>query len=328
MLGQKHPHLVVRHVPWNSSKFESLRNLLKPSRARGLLEMFREDTASLVVAVQGNIEHSSLSLKACRIAKIKCLSYIPVPHSNHVMGAKLGACRDVFSSPIFKWPDVYVTISEEMERLLRERGAVAPVQIVYNGIDIDRFEGGDKEGARRDLKLPLDKILLGLVGRIEFRQKQQHLLVDAVSADPELKDKCHLVFAGEGPDSENLANLLNEKGVSHTIFEWCDTAPLYKALDALVIPSRYEGLPLVMLESLSSETTVFGSDRDGMRDILPESRRFRADDTFALSEALRAWIQVGCPKPEEYLVQRVRKEMSLEQFGRSFTEAILSEFKK
>ncbi len=318
-----HPQLTLEKVGYQSSKLEALRNRLKPSRSRILADRFRQLGPSLVVAIQGNIEHSSLALHAARLAGIPSTSYIPVPHSNAEMGARLGALRDLFCAHVFKLPDSFITITDEMARLLKLQGATAPVHIVYNGIDTTRFQPGDAAAACSQLGLPIDKIRLGVIGRIEFRQKQQHLLVQAVAADPALAKSCHLVFAGDGPDIEELRTLIAQHQLSGTLLPWTDPAKLYQALDALVIPSRYEGLPLVMLEALASGTAVLASDRDGMKDLLPVEWRFHPNDPAALTAALSRFIAQGRPKPDPDLVAKVRSSMSLASFGRSFSSAIL-----
>lgn len=321
-LAARHPHLSVMELPWHSSKLEALRNRLSPARSRSLAAMFREIAPARVVAIQGNIEHSSLAILAARAAGIPSVSYIPVPHSNAEMGAKLGAFRDRFCSHLFTLPDRFVTITDEMARMLRDRGTTAPIDIVYNGVDTNRFQPGDRTAARAALELPRGKTLLGIVGRLEFRQKQQHLLIEAVASDPELTAGCHLVFAGDGPDAGNLRDLLANRRLSGTVLPWCDPARLYQALDALIIPSRYEGLPLVMLEALASGTTVIGSDRDGMKDLLPPDRRFTPNDPAALATAIRRFVKSGRPAPDPDLVSRVRETMSLPAFNRSFATCI------
>lgn len=323
-LAGRFPNLRAHHVPWCSSKLEALRNHAKPVRIRNLSETLRGLAPSLVVAIQGNIEHSSLALHASRAAGIPCASYIPVPHTNAEMGAKLGAIRDWFCRHLFQLPDHFITISDEMAALLRERGTRAPIHIVYNGIDTGRFHQGDSVNARDTLNLPHDKTLVGVIGRIEFRQKQQHLLVEALAGDPKLRSTCHLVFAGEGPDRADLADIVSRLGVSATILPWCDPAHVYQAIDALVIPSRYEGLPLVMLEALASGTSVLGSDRDGMKDLLPEERRFAPDKPAAIRSALLRFIQDGCPPAPEVLVGRVKETMSMSAFRQAFSSTVLS----
>lgn len=324
-LAAGHPQLTMEKVDWKSSKLEALRNRLQPSRVNKLAARFREISPSLVVAIQGNIEHSSLSLLAARCAGIRCTSYIPVPHSNAEMGAKLGALRDFFCSYVFKLPDSFVTITDEMARLLKAQGATAPIHIVYNGVDTTRFHPGDAMAACQELELPADKTRIGVIGRIEFRQKQQHILVESLAADPSLASNCHPIFAGDGPDREALEVLLVQRGITGTVLPWCDPARLYQALDALVIPSRYEGLPLVMLEALASGTSVMGSDRDGMKDLLPAGRRFEPNSVSELTAAITRFITEGKPPPPPTLVDRVRDTMSLTSFSRAFSEAIISQ---
>jgi glycosyltransferase involved in cell wall biosynthesis len=322
-IAVKHPHLTLEKVEWHDSKLEALRNRLKPSRIKVLANRFRQISPALVVAIQGNIEHSSLGLHAARQARIPCVSYIPVPHSNAEMGARFGALRDLFCAHLFKLPDAFITITDEMARLLKQQGATAPIDIVYNGVDTQRFQPGDAKAACDELGLPFGKVRVGVIGRIEFRQKQQHLLVQAIAADPALAAACHLVFAGDGPDISPLQELIRQHQLAGTVLPWCDPARLYQALDALVIPSRYEGLPLVMLEALSTGTAVLGSDRDGMKDLLPEAWRFVPNSPAALSSALGQFIANGRSSPDPALVTRVRETMSIDSFNHSFSAAVL-----
>jgi len=323
-LAKFHPHLRIEELPYQSSKLEALRNRLQPGRVTKLATILKERQPSLVIAVQGNIEHSSLALWAARKAGIPSTSYLPVPHSNAEMGAKLGALRDLFCRRLFTLPDSFITITDEMASMLTAQGAACPVHVVYNGVDTSRFCPRNQKEAREVLGLPLDRKIFGMVGRLEFRQKQQHLLVTAISSDPALRAGCHLVFAGDGPDKIALEGQLEEKGISNTLLPWTDPAGLYPALDALVIPSRYEGLPLVMLEALSTGTAVLASDRDGMKDVLPATWRFQPNQSAALAETIRQFIQNELPAPSPQLVHRVRTEMSLESFGKSFAQTVFS----
>lgn len=323
-LSTLYPDLKVEKLDEHSSKFEAIRNQLMPWRIQRLAARFQQLNPTLVVAVQGNIEHSSLSLHAAKRAGIPSTSYIPVPHTNAEMGARLGTLRDAFTPGLFKLPDSFITITDEMSRLLRLRGTQVPIHIVYNGIDTARFRPGDAAAACQALGLPLDKTRIGMIGRIEFRQKQQHLLVEALAGNPQLLEKCHLVFAGDGPDSGALQERILRHGISATVLTWSDPALLYQAMHALVIPSRYEGLPLVMLEALASNTTVLASDRDGMKDLLPDGCRFPPNDVSGLGKILSHFIREEHPKPPSTLVKRVRDTMSLESFGEAFSTTLLA----
>jgi glycosyltransferase involved in cell wall biosynthesis len=322
-IQQLHPELKVVALPWCSSKLEGLRHLIKPGRITDLAAMLQTARPDLILAVQGNIEHSSLSLLAGKKAGIRTASYIPVPHSNAEMGAKLGSLRDLFTPRLFRTPDHFITITDQLAVMLRERGAVCPIHVVYNGVDTRRFQSADREGSRTGLNLPQNALILGMVGRIEFKQKQQHLLAEAAQLLHMSGKPLHLVYAGDGPDADALKEMLKAAKLSHTVLPWCDPAMLYPALDALIIPSRYEGLPLVMLEALACGTTVLASDRDGMKDVLPSDCRFTPGDPQALARTIQHFLSQYCPPPSEALVNRVREKMSLEAFAKNFTECLI-----
>ena len=65
-----------------------------------------------------------------------------------------------------------------------------------------------------------------------------------------------------------------------TLYPWSnDTRSIYPALDALVIPSSYEGVPLVMIEAIDCCIPVIATKVGGMAEFLPEEWLFdRGDD--------------------------------------------------
>jgi len=321
-LARQWPSLTIELLPWHSSKLEALRNRMLRKRIHELALRFDRVQPRLVVAVQGNIEHSSLALLAAKKAGIPSTSYIPVPHTHEEMGAKFGSIRDLFCRYLFRVPDSFITITDEMAVMLKKRGAKCPIHIVYNGVDTTRFQPGNQHVAGEALGLPQDRVILGMVGRLEFKQKQQDLLTRAIASKPSLRENCHLVFAGDGPDKDNLQILVNDLGVSATLLPWTDPAGLYPALNALIIPSRYEGLPLVMLEALACGIAVLASDRDGMKDILHPAWRFTPNDSSAMATAIEKFIKEGKQNPSDQLGSRIRGQMSLESFGNSFSSTV------
>jgi glycosyltransferase involved in cell wall biosynthesis len=151
-------------------------------------------------------------------------------------------------------------------------------------------------------------------------------LLQALKCQPGLAERFRVVFAGDGPDREALLAMASEAPFQGrvTVLPWVDTAQLYPALDVLVIPSRYEGLPLVMLEALACGTAVLGSDRDGMKDVLPESWRFPPDSSTALGGHLQQLVAQQDLSPPTDLVERIRNEMSLPAFSDSFRKTLRS----
>jgi glycosyltransferase involved in cell wall biosynthesis len=321
-------NLEIRAAPFTTRKLQGLRNRFAKKTICALRELLEAENPDLLLCIQGDIEDGSLALCAAEQMAAPCVSYIPVPHRMALMGAKLGAVRDRLNAWLFKKPDGWITISDSMKLLLEERGATAPVEVVRNGIDMKRFAPHGKAAARAALGLPENKTILGMIGRIEFNQKQQDFFVRTFSKRWKNNPVMHLVIAGDGPDRNRLEALVGGLGLRRqiTLVPWQeDSALVYSALDLLVIPSRFEGVPLVMLEALACGTPVAGSARDGMKDLLPAGWTFEAENGNALADVVE-YVSGHWKTDLPGLRAKVCSEYTVEKFQQNF-EAALGRFR-
>ena len=274
-------------------------------------QKFHSLEPDLVLCIQGDIAQSSKGLLAAKRADIKCVSYIATPHRMADMGAKLGTLRDHKNQPLFNIPDRFITISESMEEIIRERGCTKPITIVPNGILLPPTARLTPRASR---------VTLGLIGRIEFKQKQQDFMVQTFLNNPEFSES-HLLIIGDGPDAEKLNELIRGKD-NITLLPWQnDMEPLYEQIDMLVIPSRYEGVPLVMLEALARGIPTLGTACDGMKDLLPETWTFEPENAQALVDTFSTVRRIG-PNEISALQQKIRSKHSLEAFKQAFVKAV------
>lgn len=266
----------------------------------------------LVLCIQGDVSQSVQGIRAAKKAGIECVSYIAIPHRLSDMGAKLGSLRDRLNQHLLNQPDRYIAISDSMKKILLERGVTKPIAVVNNGIS-----------PPQSLKPKAQSLLtLGLLGRIEFKQKQQNFMVHTFCNHPEAFADCHLLLAGNGPDEARLRELVRGRE-NITLLPWQDDPDaFYKQIDCLLIPSRFEGVPLVMLEALARGIPVLGSRRDGMLDVLPEAWTFPPGDGAALADAFSKARNTWPPKIES-LQQRVATEMALTAFQSNFRRAVI-----
>ncbi|WP_309383872.1 glycosyltransferase family 4 protein [Cerasicoccus frondis] len=318
--------LEVRYSPAVTKKFQALRNHVNGKSFDDLVRLFAELAPDLIVCLQGEIEDSSMALLAAKKSEHRVMSYIPVAHTMEQMGAKLGALRDLTTGYLFRAPDSWMTISQCIADMLRDRGATAPIHIVENGIDTERFTPRDAAQLRQEQGLP-DGLLFGVCGRVEFNQKQQEFLVRAMSRWSGELAAAKLLIVGDGPDYARLQNIITEVGLTERIIlrAW-EKHPetLYPALDCLIIPSRFEGFPLVMLEAAACGVPVVGSDNDGMHDFLPTEWRFPQGSEEGLVRALKS-ITVGSGELVRKQRQRVLENHTLQQFEDRFVETLLRE---
>lgn len=326
-LQASHPHLEARAEAPPSRKLQGILNLLQRRSVERLAETFQRYGADLVLCAQGDLELSSRGVLAGKRAGIRTVSYIPFAHTQAQMGAKFGRLRDPFNRYLLNAPDAFITISREAAHHFRDRGTRVPVEVVYNGIEVERFKGGDRRAARSKLGLSEQGRVIALCGRLEVKQKGQLLLLEALRRSTWLQTNACTLLVGDGPDEPLLRRTVEQAGLSSCVVftGWCDTQTVYPALDALVIASRFEGMPLVMLEALVSGVPVVASDRDGMRELLPRDWRFPPGDADALGERLAAVLQTHGASTLERLAARVTEEMSVEAFQRHFVGQIMQQ---
>ncbi len=294
-------HQLTKNLP----KFEVLK---APCTAQQLKSL----KPDLVLCIQGDIAQSTQGVAAARKAGIECVSYLALPHTLHQMGAKLGALRDRANQKWLNQPSRYIVISKSMENILRDRGTTVPITIVPNGIPMPPAPRSPR---------PERQAVLGLLGRIEFNQKQQDFMVRTFLGFPEVFAGYHLLIAGDGPDAGKLHQMVKGKE-NITLRPWQnDTEAFYTKIDFLMLPSRYEGVPLVMLEALARGIPALGSNRDGMRDTLPASWTFDPEDGEALARTFSN-IRNTWQNEIKTIQQRVATEASLETFKANFLRAV------
>lgn len=140
-----------------------------------------------------------------------------------------------------------------------------------NGVDLELFQPGKQEAARRHLGLPLGVPLVLGVGSL-IRRKGFHHLLAAVAPMEELR----VVLVGEGPERRRLARRLP---AGRLIFlgglPQEKLARVYQAADVLVLPSSREGWPNVVTEALACGCPVVASATWGIPEILTDPKLAR-----------------------------------------------------
>lgn len=158
---------------------------------------------------------------------------------------------------------VVVALTSGEASLLRSTyGRVrAPIHIIPNGVDIDRFrppDAAERVQARAALGIDDDRMVAVFVGH-EFDRKGLPVAMDALRAAPDVL----LLVIGGSPDMIRRAQTqARAAGVGervHFAGTHRDPIPLLWAADALVLPSAYEANALVVLEALACGLPVIST---------------------------------------------------------------------
>lgn len=252
----------VRTVPWSATRAPGPGSAAEALRLRGLVGAVRPDVLHL---------HSSKAGLAGRLAVRGRLHTLFQPHGWSWLATtgSTSAATLRWERLAARWTDLLVCVGAGEAAEGRSRRLQARFAVVRNGVDLSRFRpagAAERAGARALLGLPASAPVVLCVGRLT-RQKGQDLLLDAWPRVTAVAPDALLVLVGDG----DLLPVLRARAPAGVRFAGAvdDVRPWYAAADLVVQPSRWEGLPLTLLEALASGRAVVSTDVPGLGDALP-----------------------------------------------------------
>lgn len=140
------------------------------------------------------------------------------------------------------------------------------VRVIPNAIDVDKFVPDEnKKKIGQDIRKQYgleNKLVIGHVGSFRYA-KNHEFLVRIFSVIAGLRDDARLLLVGEGGLMDNVKAQVKELGLENkVIFAGRQSKPqdYYHAMDMVIFPSRYEGLPGTIVESQASYIPALVSD--------------------------------------------------------------------
>jgi glycosyltransferase involved in cell wall biosynthesis len=220
-----------------------------------------------------------------------------------IIGAKLGRLRDRMVPALLGRFDYLLTVSASGAQAVSQRYAAGSSEILHPPIFIPGVELSPAERSTARLAVGLPQgYLLGVIGRVSVRHKGQDTALRVVATLRAAGHQVHLIVIGDGPDIGKLRSMAEELSVSeHVLFlGWREDAhELIPLLNAVIITSRHEGMPLTALQAAATGVPVVGYGVDGLAEFLPHTFRASYGDEARLAETISALMQGSLAWPAE-----------------------------
>ena len=146
-----------------------------------------------------------------------------------------------------------------------------PVETIYNGIDLKRFEAfRPAEDVRAEFNIPNDATLIGMVGRYTF-EKDHESMIESMAQLREQNIDIYFLAMGYGNKHAKLQQMITKHGLEGRFIltgQRTDAPDLINAMDICVLASHSEGCPNVILEYMAAHKPVIASDVGGCAELV------------------------------------------------------------
>lgn len=301
-------------------QFISFINIVRRERPRSILSMLTHNNIMAILAgMLFNIrvfacEHSTLG----EVIKTR-------------EGRKmLGVPTSVLVKALYKFATKVIAVSEDVKANLIEEFRISPemIEVIYNPIDMHRIVMLSNISVN-NITITKGVPVIIAMGRLTWI-KGFDVLIKAFSRVVK-EMEARLIILGEGSERAALEGLSAELGLTNRIsfagFQ-NNPYPFLSNADIFVISSRYEGLPMAVLEAMACGLPVIAADcRSGPREILQYGKcglLFPVGDEIALSEGMLKLLKDNELRKKFSILGKERAlDFSADKIVREYEELLL-----
>ena len=183
------------------------------------------------------------------------------------------------------------------------------VYLLNNAIDLDKFKYDEKirKQKRKELNINDSTLVIGHIGRF-VAQKNHTFLIDIFNEVHKQNQDSLLMLVGQGPLMNEIQEKVNNLGLKDSVIflgQRNDANELYQAMDVFVLPSLYEGLPVVGVEAQASGLLCFLSS-----DMTKETKVLDSTKFMSLSNSAEEWSNEILKSFKSYKKHDTNKEVS------------------
>jgi glycosyltransferase involved in cell wall biosynthesis len=200
------------------------------------------------------------ALKIAKQCKVSCR----ISHSHNTQYLTNNILKKMILSIVKQFIPKYAThllaCSQMAGRWLYSRNAF---DVIPNAIDFNKYQYSERmrKDIRESLNITDDVFVIGHIGRFEY-QKNHEYIIKIFQDVFNQRSNSILVLVGIGTNYSNIQKMVNDLGLQENVRflgKRSDIQAILSAVDCFILPSRFEGLPLVLVEAQASGLPCFAS---------------------------------------------------------------------
>lgn len=245
----KHSKNILRFAPWKDMK------------------KIENKIVNIVNIINPDIIYSNNTMESMLVSKFVEKSKVPsVAHIHDMKNSINSVIRRCVTQNSLKVYDKVITVSNATKK----QWNLEDIHVIYNGLDKSYFKDSDKNKYSEGIKN------IGFLGTISKR-KGVDILLKSLESIISMGLNVHIAYSNIEDnriynDILNMKSIYGEKISIYKNLNSNSVIDFYDSIDLLVVPSRHDPLPTVVLESMARRTITLGSNIDGIPEMIKDER--------------------------------------------------------
>jgi len=201
------------------------------------------------------------------------------------------------------------------------------IEVIYNLVDPAVLKiYVDKQKLKTELDINTQDFVIGFVGRIDFKEKGIDILLEAFNQLSKSNLQTHLLIIGNGSDQNKVTNYCNASKCKITFLSSKENIfDFYNLMDVIVLPSRVDPFPLVMLETALIQKPFIGCNVDGIAELIEHEKDGLLFESGDAGDLVKQIIKIIDDKKLADLLAKNLNKKVLESFT---VQRIISQYEK
>jgi L-malate glycosyltransferase len=216
-----------------------------------------------------NLIHAHLPWSGFLSRLVSKFSGVPLLYTEHNIQERYHILTRKLNAVTFNWQDKAIGVSQDVSSsIIKNIKPKVPVQTVLNGVNTQKFSRDHVAASaiKKEHNIPADSMV---VGNLAVFREQKDLIcwVNAFKLVHQTFPKTFGLLVGAGPMEPEIKQLIKEHNLEKYIILpglKTNTVDYLSAMDVFMMSSQFEGLPIALLEAMSTECAIASTKAGGV----------------------------------------------------------------